>query len=70
MRLRIFRRGSMSIGMHKNFDYDSFLRETQKCCEQVDPSWVIARDVDAATAFVQWCIDNGIEEPRVIIKSE
>lgn len=32
-----------------------------------EPSWVVARSVEDAYAFAQWCVDNGFEEPEVRI---
>lgn len=50
-----------------DFNYDEFLAEVNKARDLLEPSWVICRSQEDAKAFACWCIENGIEEPEIIV---
>jgi hypothetical protein len=49
------------------FDYDGFLAEAEKALDQMQPSAVIARSLEHAYALAAWCVENGIEEPQIVV---
>lgn len=50
------------------FDYDQLVRLITEAENSVGPaSGVIFHSVEAAEAFAYWCIENGIEEPRIVV---
>lgn len=51
----------------REFDYDKFLAEVMSIPPRDMPTWISCRSPEEATAFAQWCVDNEIEEPRVVI---
>lgn len=53
--------------MKTDFDYDQFLSDVAKCRDELEPNWVICRSVEDAEAFAYWCIENGIEEPQIVV---
>lgn len=51
-----------------DFDYDQLVKQITEAENTVGPaSGVIARSVEEAEAFAYWCIENGIEEPRIVV---
>jgi hypothetical protein len=50
-----------------NFDYDSFLRNVMNIPPRDMPSWIQCRSLEEAKALAAWCIENDIEEPRVVV---
>lgn len=54
--------------MAAEFDYDQFIAEVEKARDGMgEPCWIIAKSVEHAEALAAWCIQNGIEEPRIVI---
>ena len=50
------------------FDYDGFIAWFDELrSHAVGPNCIMARSVEDAEAFAAWCIENGIEEPEVIV---
>lgn len=42
--------------------------ERERVRDTVDePCWAIARDVETAEAFADWCVENGIEDPQIAL---
>lgn len=54
--------------MADEFDYDKFLKEVMSIPPREEPTWVPFRSVEEAEAFAYWCIENGIEEPEIIVR--
>lgn len=53
----------------QEFDYDALLEAVERArAQHAEPSWVVARSPKAAQAFAQWCVDNGIEEPQIVVR--
>lgn len=53
--------------MADEFDYDKFLKEVMNIPPREQPKWIPCRSVEEAEAFADWCIENGIEEPEIIV---
>lgn len=51
----------------REFDYDKFLSGVMSIPSLHMPTWIPCRSAEEAMAFAQWCVDNEIEEPRVVI---
>lgn len=41
----------------------------ERCHSLYRPNYVIARSVEDAQAFAAWCVENGIEEPKIVVRS-
>jgi hypothetical protein len=54
--------------MDKEFDYDVFVNTVEMYQAAAPHAWVVARSLDEAKAFAAWCVENGIEEPEIIIR--
>lgn len=54
------------VGMTSE-EYNQLLDAIKAAPPESEPSCVIARSVEDAYAFAQWCVDNGLEEPEVRI---
>lgn len=50
-----------------DFDYDEFVKFAEQARGLYSPEWVVSRSVEEAEAFAYWCIENGIEEPRIVV---
>lgn len=51
-----------------DMEYDEFLAFVEEARRRLGPvKYVVARSVEAAEAFSCWCVDNGIEEPEIIV---
>lgn len=55
----------MKQGYLTNEEYDQMVAELAALPPR---NWIKARSVEDALALKQWCEDNGIESPEVIVK--
>lgn len=55
--------------MDADFDYDKFLKEVMSIPPRDEPRWIPCRSVEEAEAFAAWCVENGIEEPKIALVS-
>lgn len=53
--------------MGDDFDYDKFLKEVMDIPPREEPTWIQCRSAEEAEAFACWCVENGIEEPEIIV---
>jgi hypothetical protein len=56
-----------SFNERSNDAYDQFVSFVEECLETTNPLWIMARSVENAKAFACWCIENGIEEPEIVV---
>ena len=49
-----------------DFDYDKFLAEVERLrSQQSEPCGVMARSLEEAEAFADWCEENDFERPKI-----
>lgn len=47
--------------------YDEFMAFVEERRENYRPRGVIARSQEDAQAFAVWCVENDIEEPKILV---
>lgn len=50
-----------------DFNYDELVKFMEQARGLYSPEWVVSRSIEEAEAFAYWCIENGIEEPRIVV---
>jgi len=53
--------------MSDNFEYERFTNAVAMCREASPHACVVTRSLEEAEALAAWCVENGIEEPEIIV---